>query len=34
VAGFSFTVLVGIVAGTLSTVFVAAPLAAAVARRP
>ncbi|HUF48359.1 MAG TPA: hypothetical protein VMM93_11125, partial [Vicinamibacterales bacterium] len=30
--GFSFTVLVGIVAGTWSTVFVAAPVAALVGR--
>jgi SecD/SecF fusion protein len=33
-AGFAFTVLVGIVAGTWSTVFVAAPMAAFVSRAP
>jgi preprotein translocase subunit SecF len=33
-AGFAFTVLVGVVAGTWSTVFVAAPLAAFVSRAP
>jgi preprotein translocase subunit SecF len=31
--GFSFTVLVGIVVGTWSSVFVAAPVAALVTRR-
>jgi preprotein translocase subunit SecF len=31
--GFAFTLLVGIVAGTWSTVFVAAPVAALLARR-
>jgi preprotein translocase subunit SecF len=31
--GFAFTLLVGVVAGTWSTVFVAAPVAAMLARR-
>jgi preprotein translocase subunit SecF len=31
--GFAFTLLVGVVAGTWSTVFVAAPIAALLARR-
>ena len=33
-AGFAFTVLVGVIAGTWSTVFVAAPMAALVSRVP
>jgi len=31
--GFAFAMLVGIVSGTYSTIFVAAPIAAALARR-